>query len=98
MQTQLNFFNTIGLQGEQLAERIKRITPQENRILEIMKVGHPMTPFEVKKVYDSLYFEIPITSVRRAITCLTDRKLLKKRLDLLKVEMYGEPNHCWEKI
>lgn len=97
MQAELNFFNTINLSGNELTVAKDNCNKQEQRILGIMKIGQPMTPFEVQLFYNSLYDEIPITSVRRAITCLTKKGYLAKK-DEMKIEMYGTKNHCWEKI
>jgi hypothetical protein len=91
------FFNTIGLSGNELEVKKEKCNQQELRILEIMKIGQPVTPFEVSMFYNNLYPSAPITSIRRAMTCLTNKGYLIKR-DEMKVEVYGTKNHCWEKI
>lgn len=91
---QLNFFNTIHLSGERLKEIQKQCGLQEARVLEIMASGRQLTPFQVQEEYERLYPAIPITSVRRAMTCLTDKGFLIK-CDKMKEEMYGKPNHMW---
>jgi len=99
MQTQLNFFNTTHLNGAALEEKIIKCNRQERLILDIMKVGQPMTPFEVHNFWDKRqYGDVPITSIRRAMTCLTAKGFLRKLDGVKKIERYGDQNHCWEKI
>ena len=54
-----------------------------------------MTPFDVSEIYNKLYSNAPITSIRRAMTQLTkDNHLVmteKKRNGI-----YNTPNHLWE--
>ena len=51
-----------------------------------------LTPFEV---WAAVLPDVPITSVRRAITCLTDDGKLEK-VNRLKPERYGKPNYLWK--
>lgn len=91
---QLSFFNTINLKGEELKEAVIICNKQETRILEIMKYRGEMTPFEVSKLYDGFYDPVPITSIRRAMTVLTEKGKLEK-LDEMKEGNYGKLNHKW---
>lgn len=91
------FFNTINLSGNELKVKEEKCNQQEQRILDIMKVGQPVTPLEVSLFYDKLYPPAPITSIRRAMTCLTKKGYLRK-LDEMKIEAYGSKNHYWEKV
>ena len=99
MPSQLIFFNTTHLNGPALADKIIKCNKQEERILEIMKPGQPMTPFEVHNMWDKrLYGDVPITSIRRAMTCLTQKGYLRKLDGVKKIERYGDFNHCWEMV
>lgn len=91
---QLSFFNTIHLSGERLKEAQDQCTLQEYRVLEIMASGKQMTPFEVLREYEALHPTIPITSIRRCLTCLTDKGFLIK-CEKMKEECFGKPNHTW---
>lgn len=94
---QLDFFNTVNYAGQTLQEAINSCNVQETRILELMQVGNPVTPFEVFELYRNKHPEIPITSVRRAMTCLTKKDILTKS-HKMQQERYGKPNHKWERV
>jgi Fe2+ or Zn2+ uptake regulation protein len=93
---QLSFFNTIHLSGQPLKEAKEQCSLQEGRILDLMQIGQKMTPIEVWGHYCSLYPPCPVTSIRRAMTCLTDKGLLEK-CEEMKEGIYGKPNHTWKK-
>lgn len=94
-QLEISFFNTIDLTGRQLSEAENQAYKQDDRVLQILKSGDKMTPFEVSEIYNSLYNEAPVTSIRRSMTVLTDRGLLQM-CDEMKVERFGKPNHYWK--
>lgn len=91
---QLEFFNTIQLPAKPLFEATENASKQGGRILDIMKDGQKRTPLEVARVYNQMYPNVPDTSIRRAITVLTDQKKLVM-LDEMTKEKYGYPNHLW---
>lgn len=72
------FFNTTHLSGESLIAAKKKCNAQESRILEMMIEGTHYTPFDIHRAYNDFYPNTPITSIRRAITCLTKKGYLKK--------------------
>ena len=87
------FYNTTGLAGEQLERRIEQAESQEEAV-EALFEAHPaaaLTPFEVQR---AVLPGSPITSVRRAITNLTDQGVLRKT-DHQKEGPYGDPNYTW---
>ena len=98
MENQLNFYNTIGFTGKTLSRALINIDKQGERILIILKQSRKaLTPFEVLETYCDYYPEIPITSIRRAMTDLTnDGKLVK--LSEMKQGNYGKPNHKWRAV
>ena len=68
---------------------------QESRVLSIIREnGLGMTPPQVHKVYQHIYSHVPITSIRRAMTKLTDKGVLtmtgEKRMG-----DYNQPNFVW---
>ena len=88
------FYNTYNLQGKELKERKMRVGSQNRIILDFFK-AHPgilFTPFEVQR-YTGL-IRTPITSIRRAMTCLTDLGYLVMT-NKMKEGEYGEKNHTW---
>lgn len=94
-QLEISFFNTIDLAGKELSEAENQACKQDDRVLQILKSGDKMTPFEVSEAYNSKYSEAPVTSIRRSMTVLTDRGLLIM-CDEMKVERFGKPNHYWK--
>ena len=92
---QLNFYNTIDLSNSELATAKVSVKKQADRILDIIRVRNKsMTPFEVHFFYVQKYPNCPITSIRRAMTNLTDQNKLTKTTDK-KIEVYGKPNYKW---
>lgn len=88
------FFNTINLTGEKLKEAKEDCNAQEKNILAIMPFERPMTPFEVLEIYNNKHNEVPITSIRRAMTGLTNKGHLQKTKEM-KDGKFGKPNYCW---
>lgn len=94
-QLKLNFFNTINQSSENLRKSQRQVENQGERIYQIMvKENRAMTPFEIGEIYNSIYNPVPITSIRRAISDLTDSGLLIKTLQQ-KEGAYGKPNYTW---
>lgn len=90
-----SFHNTIGESGETLLVSNENCKTQEEKILDIFRVlDDKLTPFEVCYAYNSIYAPIPITSVRRAITNLTEQNKLIKTSDM-KNEVYNKRNFTW---
>ena len=89
-----SYHNTTSSSGEQLNRFEGKAKSQEERILEWIKrcPSFLMSPSDVRKyVFNS---EIPLTSVRRALTNLTTS------LDLVKTDQqlngpYGRPEYLW---
>jgi len=91
-----HFYNTIGLKGEEYQKAIKNAKTQCERILTILKFKKsPMTPFEILDEYEKHYPSCPVTSIRRALTNLTDQGLLEK-CETMGMGIYGMPNNKWK--
>jgi len=96
MKEQLNFFNTIMLDGRELDEATLAAKKQNDRIYLLLKhAARPMTPFELHGYYIKIYTDCPVTSIRRGMTTLTTQGKLEK-LEKQKAEQYGKPNHLWQ--
>lgn len=91
------FHNTIGANESNLVSHNSNCKTQEDKILAIFKMkgsGWHLTPFDVLRDYSKLYPPVPITSIRRAISNLTEQNKLIKTSFMLKEE-YGKPNFTW---
>jgi len=88
-----SYHNTTSLDGEALQERIEQAETQEERVKVFFehRPGLCLTPFEVQQ---AVLPGSPITSVRRAVTNLTDQGVLRKT-DHQKEGPYGDPNYTW---
>lgn len=97
MEAQMNLFhNTIALPESELKARQIKAGTQNAFILKWFK-EHPdklYTPFEIHNIYYAYGLQAPITSIRRAMTTLTDLGYLVKTSEKRAGE-YGELNYCW---
>jgi len=87
------YFNTNNESGETLKQSKLNALTQEQFVLNIFDIhsDRSFTPFEIQKFMP----DTPITSIRRAITCLTDKDLLAKT-DEMRVGQYGKYTHTWK--
>jgi len=88
------YFPTTDLTETELKERKIRAGTQNWKILNFFR-KYPeslFTPWGVQRILN--LNNTPITSIRRAITTLTDLGYLVKTNTMAKGE-YGEQNHCW---
>jgi hypothetical protein len=91
------YHNTIPVQGDLLIRFQEKALHQESIILRFFEnnAGKSYTPIQVHTALCRLNLTYPLTSVRRAITNLTDDGELIKH-DKLKMEKYGSPNNTWQ--
>lgn len=68
-------------------------TPQELLIIKIFS-QKKLTPFQVLDKFEKIHPRVPITSIRRAITNLTDKGILQQTAGF-KMERYGKTNKIW---
>ena len=88
-----SFHNTTRESDAKLAEYEGRAVTQEDRILEYF-ASNWHTEISPSRVQRYLLPNVPLTSVRRAITNLTTQGKLErteKKVDGL----YGRPEYCW---
>ena len=87
------FYNTIELTGNELEKAQLKAGTQDYEILALFKLkGSDLTPSEVLNAYH--HWNVPLTSVRRAINTLTALGYLEKT-KTLRMGMYGKPEHAW---
>ena len=88
-----SFYNTTGSTGEQLKLFEQQAQNQEARVRSAFQQVGWMTPSECWKQF---FPECPITSVRRAMTNLTEEGWLVKT-DLQKAGPWGKPEYVWRR-
>jgi len=88
------YYNTNSESGTTLKESKEKALRQQNRILSYFQ-SFPNDTFTPEEVLKTLYSDnTPLTSVRRAITNLTeDGKLVKT--DEMRMGGFGKLCHCW---
>ena len=90
-----HYFNTTNEEGDILKEHGLKANKQAVKILKFFKQKKDkFTPSQIwREVFNP--DETPLTSIRRAITVLTNKGVLEKTEE--KVEgIYGRPEHKWE--
>ena len=88
------FFNTTN-EKDNLPEYISKAKTQNDRVMDILKdYGSHATPFEVLAFYKKRFTDVPITSIRRALTTLTKEGKLEM-VDVKKQGIYGRSNLQW---
>ena len=86
--------NTTNMQGDELHKREFKNGSQTRAILNFFQAHsyESFTPWEIQKAMN--LSRVPITSIRRAITDLTDMGYLIKT-DIRRVGDYGEMCYAW---
>lgn len=88
------FHNTTGLLPSQKAEREVKNSNQNDKILKLFR-DHLHCDFTPAEVFLKFGQQIPLTSIRRAISDMEAMTLLVKTQNK-RVGLYGDPNGCWQ--
>jgi hypothetical protein len=90
------FFNTTNESGSQLIDSNRKAMKQNDVVFELFKQFGTASPSQIYQVWATItgLTTPPITSIRRAITTLTDEGKLEK-LDSMKKGLYGKDEHEW---
>jgi hypothetical protein len=88
----MSYYNTTNEKGFDLQKSHEKARNQEEIIYSFfLTYGKPLSPSQVLK---KLNLECPITSVRRALTNLTNEDKIIKT-DVQVVGLYGKKEHLW---
>lgn len=88
----MTFYNTIDETSEQLVKSKKQTARQEDRIYSLfVACNRPLSP---SMVLNQLALNCPITSIRRAMTNLTNSGKIIKTDQQVK-GLYGKAEHLW---
>lgn len=91
------FHNTISINDKELTIENANALKQEEFITSIFKANtnKPISPSQVHKVYVKDFNKnVPLTSIRRAISNLADKNVLRKT-SIMVDGIFGKPEHCW---
>ena len=88
------YYNTTHLTGPDLKQAVTVAANQDEAITLIYRTGKPYSPSEIMKLCERAGHNWPITSIRRSITGLTDREVLR-HTGVFKNGMYGRPEGVW---
>ncbi len=86
------FYNTNGLQNRKLIEAIVKADNQENKVRIIFNFHGKLTASEVHSYFPK---NVPLTSIRRAISDLKEQGFLAKT-EVTKEGLFGMPEHIYE--
>ena len=89
-----SYYNTTRLNGDELKKATMEAVTQEDTILQWYTERRRLSLGEVFTMADMVGYDWPITSVRRAITNLTNRGLLVKTDEQVE-GLYGRPEYVW---
>ena len=90
-----DYYNTINEKSPSLEKSDSKARKQKDQIFALFRhTLRPMTPAEIWEHYGYKNNNVPLTSIRRAITNLENEGLLKKT-DIQKEGIYGKMNYCW---
>ena len=91
------YYNTNDETGETLQSSRNATMKQEDQILGIFQAfpNEGLTPFDIEDFARDQEVNWPITSIRRAITDLTNAGKLTKT-DTMKLGRYGKHVHTWK--
>jgi hypothetical protein len=99
--TVINFFNTTNETGETLSKYSATAKSQQERIYDYMKTRRGVG-FAPSQILDYVFSgeNVPITSIRRAMTNLSDSKngSLISKTDIKYRGPMGRPEHTWAYI
>ena len=91
----MTYHNTLSHEGETLREYQAKAGSQDEKILAYMKSFSYGTLFTPTMLHRAVFdFSCPITSVRRALSNLTNANVLVKT-EILSEGMYGREEHNW---
>lgn len=95
-ETDTKFYNTTHLSGKELDERLIVVESQADRIMELFK-GEPngLTHHELHDIYQHLHGRIPVSSIYRAVSDLTDSGFLVKTTEK-RMGGYGLMVYVWK--
>lgn len=89
-----SYYHTTRLSPEQAQEAVREAKRQDDAILAIYRSRGPLSPSDVLRICEANGKRWPLTSVRRAITTLTDDGALV-RMEQQKPGLYRKPEHLW---
>lgn len=92
---QTNYHNTTNLHGEEIKNAHVKAHTQKVKVLELYKSGKEYTASDIWIILCGPATNTPITSIRRAITDLTNENKLVKTANM-KIGMYSKPESFYK--
>ena len=94
------FYNSISLNGSDLAKAQKQAESQETKILDFLR-RHPTANFTKAEIKERLVTEgkipdrTPTSSISRALSNLSEKGMILK-LSEMRIGEFDKPNHVWQ--
>lgn len=93
----MTYHVTTPMEPQTLREAIVQARRQEDAVLAIFqRLRRPLTPSDVLGITTAAGKQWPMTSIRRAITDLTDERHALEKTGRLRVGMFGKPENFWQ--
>lgn len=92
---QTNYHNTTSLHGKEIKNAHVKAHTQKVKVLELYKSGNEYTASDIWIILCGPSTNTPITSIRRAITNLTNEEKLVKTTNM-KIGIYGKPEYYYK--
>ena len=91
------YYNTNEEEGTTLNSSVEKTVKQEDLVLGIFKKyrAQNLTPEEVSDALERAGYVYPITSIRRAVTDLTNKDMLRKT-DHMRMGSWNKMTHAWK--
>lgn len=91
-----DFYNTIAESNHIEYNSIRRCQTQQDKILAYFRMNpsKEFTPFQVQRELSHEFVNTPITSIRRAMTNLTEQGFLQKT-NIQRKGAYNKKNYTW---
>lgn len=91
----MTYFNTTKLIGPELLKEIENANGQSETVIHIFKAIKTGSPSVVHRYFVELKKNVPLTSIRRCMTNLTNNGKLKKTKKTTP-GLYGKPEFIWK--
>jgi DNA-binding response OmpR family regulator len=90
----MTYFNTNKESGATLAASKTKAKGQEGKILAYFR-EHPGRRFSPSQIQKEVLPNAPLTSIRRAITVLTEKRSKLEKTNMQVMGIYGKKEYCW---
>jgi len=89
-----HYHNTTNQSKKFVKVESRKCKNQEEQVMVIMRARKQLTASDTWNVFCAVYKDVPLTSIRRALSNLSEDKNLVKK-EKTKIGIYGKPEHYY---